>query len=63
MSTVAEERGLVGPFEGSKPRQLLVTKEQWAQMQGGSSGDEFAQIQQEFEDEPPFDTDTPEGEA
>ncbi len=58
-----EERGLVGPFEGSKPRQLLVTKEQWAQMQGGSSGDEFAQIQQEFEDEPPFDTDTPEGEA
>ncbi len=29
-----EEKGIVGPFEGSKPRQLLITKEQWAQMQG-----------------------------
>jgi S-DNA-T family DNA segregation ATPase FtsK/SpoIIIE len=29
-----EEMGIVGPFEGSKPRQLLITKEQWAQMQG-----------------------------
>ena len=29
-----EEKGIVGPFEGSKPRQLLITKEQWQQMQG-----------------------------
>ena len=28
-----EEKGIVGPFEGSKPRQVLITKEQWAQMQ------------------------------
>ena len=28
-----EEKGVVGPFEGSKPRQLLITKEQWAEMQ------------------------------
>ena len=28
-----EEIGVVGPFEGSKPRQLLVTKEQWMEMQ------------------------------
>ncbi len=28
-----EELGIVGPFEGSKPRQLLVTKQQWQEMQ------------------------------
>lgn len=27
-----EERGIVGPFEGSKPRQLLITKEDWAEI-------------------------------
>ncbi len=31
-----EEKGIVGPFEGSKPRQLLITKEQWQAMQGGA---------------------------
>ena len=24
-----EEMGVVGPFEGSKPRQVLISKEQW----------------------------------
>jgi len=28
-----EELGVVGPFEGSKPRAILVTKDQWRQMQ------------------------------
>ena len=28
-----EEMGVVGPFEGSKPRAVLVTKEEWRQMQ------------------------------
>ncbi|MCL2365715.1 MAG: DNA translocase FtsK [Oscillospiraceae bacterium] len=28
-----EQMGIVGPFEGSKPRALLITKEQWRQMQ------------------------------
>jgi len=32
-----EERGIVGPFEGSKPRQLLITKAQWQEMQMGGS--------------------------
>ena len=27
-----EERGIVGPFEGSKPRQLLISKERWQEM-------------------------------
>ena len=36
-----EERGYVGPFEGSKPRQLLITKEQWEAIQGGASMSDF----------------------
>ena len=28
-----EEMGVVGPFEGSKPRQLLITRAQWQEMQ------------------------------
>ena len=27
-----EEKGIVGPFEGSKPRQVLITKEQWQEL-------------------------------
>ena len=30
-----EEQGIVGPSEGAKPRQILITKEQWIQMQSG----------------------------
>ena len=44
-----EERGIVGPFEGSKPRQLLITREQWQEMQLGAPAPEA-------EDEPPFPT-------
>ncbi len=32
-----EERGYVGPFEGSKPRQLLITKEKWQEMKMGGA--------------------------
>ncbi len=28
-----EELGVVGPFEGSKPRQIMITHEQWQEMQ------------------------------
>ena len=32
-----EEKGIVGPFQGSKPRSILITKEQWQSMKGGQS--------------------------
>ena len=31
-----EEKGIVGPFQGSKPREILITKEQWAAMQSNT---------------------------
>ena len=39
-----EERGYVGPFEGSKPRQLLIDKAKWQEMQMGK-----AEAQPEFD--------------
>jgi len=27
-----ERRGIVGPHEGSKPRQVLITRQQWMEM-------------------------------
>ena len=30
-----EEKGIVGPFQGSKPRAILITKAQWETMRGG----------------------------
>ncbi len=30
------EMGVIGPFEGSKPRKVLITKEQWYEMQANS---------------------------
>ena len=32
-----EEKGIVGPFEGSKPRALLITKEEWQERKMGSA--------------------------
>ncbi len=31
-----EEKGIVGPFQGSKPRSILITKEQWEAMKSGT---------------------------
>ena len=44
-----EEMGIVGPFEGSKPRQLLITKEQWQEMQMASGGEVPQEIPGQFE--------------
>ncbi len=31
------ERGIVGPFQGSKPRAILITKDQWEAMKSGQN--------------------------
>ena len=48
-----EEKGIVGPFQGAKPRTILITKEQWeARKNGGSAQMNF--------DDLPFDEGVPE---
>ena len=32
-----EEKGIVGPFQGSKPRSILITKEQWESRKNGTA--------------------------
>ena len=39
-----QEKGIVGPFQGSKPRAILITKEQWQARKGEQTQ------QMEFED-------------
>ena len=34
-----EEKGIVGPFQGSKPRAILITKEQWQAKKNGGQMD------------------------
>ena len=55
-----EEIGVVGPFEGSKPRQVLITRQQWQEMQssqgyslGGHPADQVSFS--EYEDAPSDD--------
>ena len=45
-----EELGIVGPFEGSKPRQVLITKQQWQEMQllNGTAPTERSRLEAEF---------------
>ena len=46
-----EEKGIVGPFQGSKPRAILITKEQWAAMKGGESAQmNFDDLQEDPEE-------------
>ncbi len=35
-----EQRGIVGPHEGSKPRQVLITRQQWLEMNMNRADDE-----------------------
>ena len=48
-----EEKGIVGPFQGSKPRTILINKEQWEMMRsGGVQGDQmdFEDLVEEYAD-------------
>ena len=47
-----EERKIVGPFEGSKPRKVLISKQQWMEMCATSS-----EPTPPADDAPPFDVD------
>ena len=55
-----EERGIVGPFEGSKPRQLLISRERWQELQmAGGLGTDLSELPPPAApvagvDEPPF---------
>ena len=54
-----EELGVVGPFEGSKPRQILITREQWQEMQllNGTAPEEKLQDDMKFDE---YQDDAPE---
>jgi S-DNA-T family DNA segregation ATPase FtsK/SpoIIIE len=43
-----EEKGIVGPFQGSKPRDILITKEQWEAMRSGNTAQmDFDDLEEE----------------
>ena len=48
-----EELGIIGPFEGSKPRQILITRDQWLEIQTtqGTAPTEILKTQTEFADQ------------
>ena len=38
-----EAKGVVGPYEGSKPRKVLLTKAQWMEMQAMGTDEQLAE--------------------
>ena len=57
-----EQRGIVGPFEGSKPRQLLITREKWEEikMRGGLGAmSSAAMVAQGAAENPPVEEEIP----
>ncbi len=49
-----EEKGIVGPSEGAKPRAVLITKQQWYEMQALSEGAGVPDIDDVFADDDDF---------
>ena len=70
-----EEVGVVGPYEGSKPRKIMITKQQWQEMQYSQGtapvdtiaqefaevveSDEFAPTDEERSDDVPWEEENP----
>ena len=47
-----EEKGIVGPFQGSKPRSILITKEEWeARKNGGDQQLGFEDLEEAVPEE------------
>ena len=45
-----EEKGIVGPFQGSKPRSILITKEQWqARKNGETEQMDFDDLEEDYD--------------
>ncbi len=42
-----EEKGIVGPFEGAKPRKVLITRQQWLEMQNNGTMPEQSTAEEE----------------
>ncbi len=49
-----EEKGIVGPSEGAKPRAVLITKQQWYEMQALADGAGAPNIDDVFADDDDF---------
>jgi len=57
-----EEKGIIGPQDGAKPREIRINMQQWIQMKANGPAPEFTaenteQMSFETTDEPPFDYD------
>ena len=54
-----EERGVVGPFEGSKPRQLLISRASWNAYKNGGAVEEEESAENSEEEKPEIDIPLP----
>lgn len=58
-----QEKGIIGPANGAKPREILITRQQWLEMQAYAANGEFTAENTEqmtfdqapADDEPPFE--------
>ena len=44
-----EERGIVGPADGARPRKVLITRDEWESMKDGASSDYDDEVPEEID--------------